>query len=1038
MNETHSKQSIPRWGITLFLLSELILIAPATRIFAQPSSPLFDRITADQGLPSSVVNSIIQDQFGFMWFATMEGLCRYDGYDMKVFQNDPGDSTSLSDKTAWSVFEDSKGWLWVATFKGGLNRFDRVTERFTRFVSKEHDSTTIPSNSVLSLYEDSRGTFWVGTYGGGLCILDRVTGLVTRMQLDKGRPLSPRDAYIRSIFEYPDGKLWIGTAQALFKLDLTTRQIETYSHLESDKNSITAGSVGPITPDGHGNVWIGTTGGLNRMNPATGEVTRFVHSRLKNSLVHDRVFALRFDNHGLLWIGTLGGGISIFYPRTETFTSLKSESDNEHTLSDDDVRTLFLDRAGAFWVGTTNGGVCKLNIEQKQFKFIPNKPGNQFLLSGGIVQAVLEDRRGNLWVGSQSGGLFRRATGNQQFTHLPGNDEQAGGISHRYVTKIIEDYQGIIWIGTYGGGLNSLDPLSGTNKLFQPSPDDPTGLTSYDISDLYEDHEHVLWVGTEASGLFRYNRRTESFTHFRRQQNDSTSLRNDRVRVIIEDHSGLLWIGTEGDGISVLNESRTSFHHFSNDPNDQTTISNNLVYSLHQDASGTLWIGTASGLNKFNPETKSFARYFNEAEHASNYILAITSDSRGSLWLNTASGLVRFNTGTGEFRTYNAADGLQGNEFSNASFQTKNGEIIVGGKNGLNIFLPDSIEDNQHPPAIVLTDFKVFEKPFPLDSSVTTKKVINLSHDQNFISFAYAALDYSNPVDNLYAYTMEGFDNQWIEVGTRRYATYTNLNPGSYVFRVKASNSDGVWNDTGTAISLVVRPPYWQTWWFRILVVLVAVGIIALLYNRRIAQLLAIERMRVRIASDLHDDIGSSLGSIALLSDMVRTKSTLGETESQQLREISKSARHTAEALRDIVWVINPEHDKIDNLVLRMRDAANSMIRSDKVNFYCQSAKMAHVVDMDFRRNILLIYKEILHNIIKHARAKTIDISIDETDSQFHLTIRDDGVGFDPSQPGPGHGMKTLTTRAGRLGGSVHIESARGKGTTVVVTAKIP
>ena len=1038
MNESYANLSITQRRFTLVVLSAIVLFFPFASAIGQAIQPQFDRITADQGLPSPVVNSIIQDHFGFMWFATMEGLCRYDGYDIKIFQNDPGDSTSLSDKTAWSVLEDSKGSLWVGTFKGGLNRFDPVTERFTRYVSKEDDSTTLPSNSVLSLYEDSRGSFWVGTYGGGLCILDRATGAVTRMRLDKESPLSPRDFYIRSIFEYPDGQLWIGTAQALFRLDLESQHIITYHHSDSEQNSLTTGAVGPIAADGLGNIWIGTTGGLNRMNLITGAVTRFVHDRIRNSLSHNKVFALRFDERSLLWIGTLGGGLSILNPRSETFTIVKSESNNELSLSDDDVRTLFLDRAGAFWVGTTSGGVSKLNIERKQFQLISNKPGNQSRLSGGIVQTVLEDRRGNLWVGTQSGGLFNRPSDSKQFIHLPSSGEKSGGISHSYVSKLLEDHQGVIWIGTYGGGLNSLDPITGKTRLFLPSSTDSYAVSSDEISDIYEDRNHDLWIGTAASGLDRYERATSSFSHYRHHQNDTTSLRNDRVRSILEDRNGLLWIGTEGDGLSVLNSARTSFHHFSHDPQDQTSISNNLVYSFHEDTSGTLWIGTANGLNKFNPATRTFTRYLNEEEHASNYVLAMLSDSHGSLWVNTASGLVRFNPTTGEFRTYRVADGLQGNDFSNASFRAKNGQIIVGGKNGLNVFFPDSIKDNKHPPTVALTEFNVFERAFPLDSSVTTKKVVNLSYDQNFISFAYAALDYANPADNLYAYTMEGFDNRWIEVGTRRYATYTNLNPGSYVFRVKASNSDGIWNDVGTAISLVVRPPYWQTWWFRILVVLVAVGIIALLYNRRVAQLLAIERMRVRIASDLHDDIGSSLGSIALLSDMVRNKSTLGETESQQLTEISKSARHTAEALRDIVWVINPEHDKIDNLVLRMRDAANSMIRSDKVNFYCQSTKIAHVVDMDFRRNILLIYKEILHNIIKHARAKTIDIFIDETDSQFHLTVRDDGVGFDPSQPSPGHGMKTLKTRAGRLGGSVHFESAIGKGTTVVVTAKIP
>jgi signal transduction histidine kinase len=400
-------------------------------------------------------------------------------------------------------------------------------------------------------------------------------------------------------------------------------------------------------------------------------------------------------------------------------------------------------------------------------------------------------------------------------------------------------------------------------------------------------------------------------------------------------------------------------------------------------------------------------------------------------------GLIRVEPEKDMVTSFDMQDGLPGNSFPYAHCLRKDGTLLFGGNRGLVAFHPDSVHENLFSPNVALTSFKIFDRVPTLDTAIAETHSLRLNYNENYFSFEFASLDFSAPQRNRFRYRLEGFDKEWTTTA-RRFAYYTNVDPGEYVLRVVGSNSDGVWNSNGRTLHLVITPPYWATWWFRGLVLVVVTALLAGGYHYRVRKLLEMERMRLRIAGDLHDDIGSSLGSIALLSDLIRNSGNLAPDQTSLLHEISKSARHTADALRDIVWVINPAHDKLDNMVLRMKDAAASMLGNIEHSFRCSDKVMAGVLDMEFRRHVLLMYKEILHNILKHAQATRVDITIEEDDGRLMLTVVDNGVGFDSSQTFSGNGLRNLRSRAEKVGGSLEIRSVRGKGSSFILNAKIP
>ena len=1016
-----------------FLLA-LVLFFPASGLSAD-TDIRFDRYSVEEGLPNATVNVIIQDKTGFMWFGTLDGLCRFDGYECTTYRNDPADSMSLSGNQIWSLLQDRSGIIWVGTVGAGLNRMDPATGKFVRFRPDLFNASAHGAGTIKALLEDRDGRLWIGTFGGGLAVLDQGSGEIRWSHTIPGDSTSLSHDVVKALYEDDDGELWIGTEQGMNKFDRRSGRFVRY-HFPIDNIYSIAGSRNSHADK---TLWIAArTGGVYRLDLPKGDISVYQSQPSDSStLSSNEAVALASDRDGTLWVGTYGSGLNSLNPSSHLCRRIRSNWDDTHALADAGIRCVYVDSRGGVWVGTTSAGVNRINTERKSFHVVSSAGDNPLQLTTGSVNRIFEDRTSTLWIGTTLGlsRLNRQKRAFHQYTHDPGNPHS---LPHNHVVSVLEDQKGRLWIGMFGGGISRLDRESGRFEQYRHKKDDSTSISTDDVMVIHEGHAGILWVGTAGGGLNRFDPTQGTFTHYKYNQELPQSLSNDRVTAIVEDARGVLWIGTEGGGLNALDPTDGTFRHYGTSGDGSKSLSSDIVLSLLVSGENDLWIGTVAGLDRLSIGNGRVTRASGPLGAPLGHVRGIIDDVHGKIWLCTTKGLTRYDPHSGAVSTYVGADGLLATECTGERFRSNTGELYIGGPFGYTYFNPDSIHDSHSPPPVVVTAFNIFEKPAHLDSLITDISNVSLSYSQNYLSFWFAALDFSSPSRNRYAYRMEGVDTGWVSSGTRRYAAYTSLPPGDYVFRVRGANADGTWNMNGARMAIVINPPVWARWWFRTTAVVLAVAILFLAYRYRVSQIIKVERMRLRIAGDLHDDIGSSLGSIALVSDMIRNRPTLEEREKSQLMEISLTARQTADALRDMVWVINPEHDRVDNLVLRMKDAAASLLRNIPYSFECTSRHLETVLDMEFRRHLLLMYKEVLHNILKHANAHRVEITISEEGGAFRLSVTDDGDGFDPSRNGGGHGLKSLKNRAAKLDGSVLLRSAPGRGTTVEIRARIP
>jgi ligand-binding sensor domain-containing protein/signal transduction histidine kinase len=818
--------------------------APLGAVFAPPPDPAstirFERITGDDGLSQNVVLAIAQDRRGFMWFGTEDGLNKYDGYQFTIYKHDPDDAGTLSDDYVSVIYEDREGVLWIGT-RNGLNRLDGSSGAFVRYQHERDDEQSIGGTWVVSLYEDREGALWIGTDDGGLDRFDRATGTFAHYRHDPDDPASLSDDSVGAIYEDREGALWVGTDAGLDLLDRSTGTFTHFQNRTGDLRSLSGDQVSAIVEDREGALWVGTEdGGLNRFDRSSRRFSRYRQDDADpQSLAHNRVKAIFADSVGRLWIGTQNG-LDLYDPDRDQFIHYRHDPGDLNSLSSNAVWSIYEDRTGVLWFGTYGGALSKYNRTSNQFALYQHKPDPASSLSDNMIWAIHEDRSGVLWVGTFNGGLNRLDRESRQLDVFRHDPADPGSLSSDDVRAILEDHTGALWVGT-GGGLDRLDRESGTFAHYRHDADDPTSLSENRVSVLLADRLGNLWVGTRTAGLNRFDRDTETFVRYQHDEDDPGSLSDDRVWALYEDSAGKLWVGTLG-GVNVLDPDTGEFVRYLNDPDDPLSLSNDAVFSFYEDAEGAMWVGTwGSGLDRFDAETRAFAHYTEEDGLANNVIYGIEADRQGELWMSTNKGLSRFDPRTETFHNYDARDGLQDNEFNvGAHFASPGGELFFGGIRGFNAYYPEQVTGNPHVPPVVVTAFSKLNQVVRRDLAPDER--IELSYSDSFISFEFAALDYTAPDKNQYAYILEGQDEDWVYAGTRRHVDYTNLHGGDYVFRVKGSNNDGVWNEEGVTVHLTVTPPFWEMWWFRGSVILVLAAVLVGGYRLRVASVEARSR----------------------------------------------------------------------------------------------------------------------------------------------------------------------------------------------------
>ncbi len=785
-------------------MSSAFEVMPQVEVSIAPIDILFGNISVDQGLSQSSVYSILQDSMGLMWFGTEDGLNKFDGYEFTVYKHDPENANSLSNNTILEIYEDQQGQLWIGTIDG-LNRYDRNNNLWEYF----------PLDRVRTIIEDRAGKLWVGSNAGLYTIEDGESNELIREMSES----------TFAMVEDSDGFLWVGTDRGLIKLAQSGDRIAHFQHHSQDDSSLANNFVRSVFEDSNGNLWIGTIGGLDKLDR---ESERFTHLRHDEndpaSLSHDVVSIIFEDQSGELWIGTEGGGLNRYDPYLNDFLHYHYSIDTPRSLSSNFVRSIFQDRGGILWIGTIAGGINTIDVTQKKFNHFAYEGGGWKSLSNNFVTSIYEDYSQVLWVGTGGGGLNKVDRQLDFYTHYKHDPADSESLSDDFVTAVYVDRNGDLWVGTNSGGLNTSDRFSSSFEHYVHNPDDPNSIAHDSISSILEDRHGVLWIGTLGGGLDSFNQIDKKFTHH-------PGLSSKNVNTLFEDRDAFIWVGTSGGGLNRYDHVEKVYHQYTHDPYNPQSISSDNVLVIYQDLRGIFWIGTAGGgLNKFDPVTETFIPYREKDGLPNDVVYGILEDDESHLWISTNNGLSKFDPKTEIFKNFDVLDGLQSNEFnSNAFFKNSRGEMFFGGVNGFNAIVSNEIKDDQYLPPVILTSFTQSGGDVFVGNAVESIDKATFYWPNNFFEFEFAALSYSQPEKNQYAYMLEGFwDEEWNYIGSKRFGRYTNLPGGTYTLRLKGSNKDGVWNEVGKAIEITIVPPFWMTWWFQgTVILLLSIGIFA-------------------------------------------------------------------------------------------------------------------------------------------------------------------------------------------------------------------
>ncbi len=1000
-----------------------------------PSQIRFERFPLTSGISDLTINDIAQDRIGFLWIATRNGLSRYDGERFRVFRNIPGDSTSLIVDNVQEVFVDSAGTVWAGTIRG-LCRFDADRNAFKRFFAEE---------DVNAIVQDSDGWLWLGIAGRGLIRMDPVSEEFRRHVHSSDDPCSLSSNTVLSLNIDREGIVWVGTLDAgLNRLDPLTGMVERFLHDKNNGKSLGDGRIESIAEDDEGNVWIGTEhDGLNLFEPETRTFRRYKHDPLRpGTISSNSVSGLLFDRSGTTWVGTQGGGVCRFDRVSGTFQAFTTDHFDPSSLSDDYATCIFEDRTGEIWIGT-GSGLNKVLRHSSVVRHVSNIPGREKNLAGLSVHSLLKDRSGILWVGT-SGGLTRIAKGVS--THYLENIRLKDGSPASGIGALEEDRDGNLWVGTNGAGVfraTRLNPMDETLRMrqFRNEKTNFGSLSNDNIFSIYEDHSGTLWVGTDG-GLNKYDPGTGTWIRYLHKDSDSSSISNNSVMSLHEDGAGVLWIGTMS-GLNAFNRRSGEFTRFLPSAGDPNSLSHRAVFGIAGDRQNKLWVATARGLSVLDAERKRFRNYFPGDGLPDVFLKGVVTDTNGVIWISSRSGITRAHqdsSGLARFTNYGLSDGLPVEDFSPLAFcASDDGEVLFGAGNGLVRFYPAHLRHGSDPPPIAITALKVFNEERPMVPD------LELPFDENHVSLEFSALDFGSPEKHRFEYMMVGLDRNWLAADHARTALYPNLSPGSYGFRVRGANADGVWNTEGAMISFTILPPFWETWWFRSAAIIALVGLVMIAYNYRVRKIQEMERLRLRLASDLHDELASNLNSIAMFGRIVHDETIQRDGDTGQravlLDRITDLAQESVHAIREIIWALDPKLETLHDILLRVRDAASAACNAKeiKLHFVVPDRKGLPQTNLspEIRRNISLLMKEVINNAISHSQCMDLFVEPLMEGQTLSVMIRDNGRGFDPLQPYKGKGLKTTRERARELGSELVVHSGADKGTSVQFSVKI-
>lgn len=794
-------------------------------------------------LSHNTVTTIFQDSRGYMWLGTLNGLNRYDGNSVKIYEHNPLDSASLSNSRIYKIAEDQNGNLWIAT-DNGLNCYNESTDNFIHYFNQKDNNRSLTQNLISDVKVDAKGKIWVAC--SDLCLFNPATNNFTRFTIKTSGLPNPPNSDHNFIYEDKSGRIWYVYWQDIYYFDIEKQNTVLYYDGYKNPLSKRPWNFYDMVQDKEGYYWISTyNAGLFRFefNPLSPKFVLF-NDYIGNEeyLSNDRLLTIREDSKGYLWISRENSGLLVFNQQKKLKFRLMHDPDDKGTIGFNSIWSIFEDKCGRIWLGTWDAGVDVIDPYEIKFEHFYNKKG-QNNLTHNQIKSILPDKSGNLWIATDGGGLNYFIRKENKFISYRHNVDYPYSLSTDAILALCIDNDGDIWAGTWNGGLNVLK--KSTEKIIHYNTAN-SGLSANNIFALLNTDQNKIFIGTWFGGLSIFDKKTRQWETYMPNSSDKKSIISNLIYCLYQDHKGDIWIGTFS-GLELFKRDSAGkgyFIHYQNNINDKSSLSSGGVEAIYEDKENRFWVGTQNGLDLFNRENGTCKLFTKANGLPNNSICGIIGDTHGILWISTYKGFARFDPESDSCRNYDVTDGLQGYQFNRGALCiTPSGELAFGGTNGFNIFNPDSIKDNPFAPQITFVDFMLFNKSVPIGKNSVLKKhinqteVITLHHKQSVFSFEFVALNYTHPEKNNYAYMLEGFEKNWNYVGSKREATYTNLDPGEYIFRVRASNNDGLWNNKGISVKIIILPPWWMTWWFRISLFLLIAGSAVSFYFIRINQI---------------------------------------------------------------------------------------------------------------------------------------------------------------------------------------------------------
>jgi len=1005
----------------------------------------FNQITNKDKLSQNTINSIIQDKQGFMWFGSQDGLNRYDGYNFKVYKKNFNDPDSISENFISCLFEDNDDNLWIGTYNSGLVMHDKFSDKFIKRKSLE-----VLSNKFIScLAEDNDKNLWIGTFHNGLFKLNKQSDNLEKVNLDIDTG-SNKDHVHSLLFDLTNNHLYVGIwTTGLYIINLNNYENKFYCSTGEDENSLISNNIICLFKDSNRKIWIGTQDGLSKFCFEENKFESYLHQQdIENSITGNNIKAICESDSGDVWIGTYGFGMSKYNQLTNDFLNFTADSDKDMGFLSDTIFSLYADKSGVIWIGTLADGLLKLDSKQKRFFSIVNNDPKYKTDTRNKIRSIYVNNFNDILIGTLNDGLyhFKQESKNCLF-------QKHFYIKEKSVNDIMLDDIGNHWIASEEHGLCKINLNENTISFYDNILEYKKDLIFSISVNRYD--KNLLLIGTESEGLKIYDIKNKTVIGKKFFPHDD----NFEVRAVYFDSNNNLWVATHLRGlllfkdIHISNENITKLDYLTFD-------CGNTVWCIYEDKENNIWVGTASeGLNRIDLHYDCIDAYTEENGLCNNCILGILEDNNDNLWLSTNNGLSKFNKTDKTFKNYDISDGLNNLEFNErAYFKHKDGMMYFGGNDGITYFHPDEITDNPYIPNVVLTDFEIFnetvhgspDNPF-LKKNITYADEINLTYRESVFSFKFAALIFNNPQKNQYAYKMEGFDKDWTYCGTRRRVTYTNLDPGTYIFRVKGSNNDALWNEEGASIKINISPPYWKTWWFKSLSLLGLVSTIGYSYKQRLEKLekeskaqeefsrklIEVQELeKKRIASELHDTIAQEI-TISKNKALIALKHKDDKKRLEDaLAEISDMATSTITNLRNIAYDLRPHQlDKL-GFTRTLKATINEISKSTNINFEIVIDDVDDILSKETEINLFRVIQESISNIMNHSKATEAIINVSKLEKHLLIIIIDNGKGFDVHNIKSGNikhgfGFSSIAERIKFMKGEMKIDSEIDKGTTL-------